>query len=402
MAHLKSIDEQFSKLLKRGLLCFAYGSMLWLVPVMRVHAQAKLPSDVDWHLSTQISTEAISKGLPVLVLDQDHWGKQPRQAVKQAAGLQSIDIKTMAEHASGFQFGLVWRSRVGLQANADTVDLAAAIDTKSQVQTNRVYDIQAKSQGWKGLGIAVALPWQPLHSNWQWQVGAQGLRLQKLKAVDASGFAEYNGTNTYTAKLDVHEAGTGVKGPFLPESSTKGWGLTSSLALKGRLTSDWHVHMQVNDIWSKLQWSKMAQQQSHVDTQTLRQSADGLIDYLPAVTGRQFVGKTQKRIGAKWHVNQTWGFQNAQNWQAHMDVVRYTGMGAQSAQWLGVGQNWLSQVDASNARQTCAAWRVSYELQRGVTAIDWACQGLMARWASDRKGSASQYRSLVFAVDMRF
>jgi hypothetical protein len=211
----------------------------------------------------------------------------------------------------------------------------------------------------------------------------QWLQLSKLRRDALSGAVSYSGAGAYDALLNADRVGAQITGPFLPSSDAHGWGSSVSLALEAEPVPEWHMGLRADDLWSRLNWGRLARETSVLNTQVTTRAPDGTLDFAPLVSGQQQLSQVKATMGTRWTATVRRALRD--------DDTSWGQWNAKWTHWAGMDETWLGWQ--SRAAPVGWQWHWALEPRRGVVAVGAQWRGLQVGLATDgRSTSTTQYR----------
>lgn len=360
-----------------GVLSLCAGAA-WSDEISAAGSATKTQPKKEWTVGASLTDHMQGDGLPVAALGKPDWYVHADQPRASSRADRRIQVSLGAEHATGWRVAAVGRAQATVEASADAVALAVALESRRFPLADRLFTVWGQSQGWRGEGIELGTPWMPLGvQGWQWQAEGQWLQLSDWRRNNVSGAAAFLvASQGYDAHLSASRSGLGIRGPFLGSSGKVGMGMSVSVALRGQWTPQVAVRFRGQDVLSRLRWSRMASEQLTLNTQVAMLRPDGLLDYEPAVKGVQSVGRLSRSIGRAWYAELDWQL------GAH-DVAQ-----ARAQHVGGMWSTWLLWQRSLPAQQL--RWTVGVEPRKQAVKLraDW--RGAYLEWAGDGRGKTSE------------
>lgn len=362
------------------------------MPVYAQHwsATSHPASSTNWQLDFSASDEAIGQGLPVLALDRPDWPDFRSGAPPTARAWRSIRAELGATHPSGWRLSALTRAEAQLEASADAVTLAALNARNVNPGAPGAYAPVARSQSWRGTGVAVRTPWLQFEPTkaWQWQADLALLQLQDLRIGQLAGEVGYRGGNTYYFAVQADRSDPTISGPYLPASGPSGLGASLSLAVEGQPAPGWRVQLRADDLASWLSWADLANDKSTLDSNVVSRAPDGSLDYAPQLVGQLARTQAQARIGAHWQVNLAWS--------VFEDAAGAAAVTLRASSKAGIQQAWLGW-DSGAPSPASWQWHLEWEPAWKAARLALARGAWQAALASDGRGLQSQYQLLTLA-----
>jgi len=354
------------------------------------HAVASDAAAAGWATTVRATEHTLGDGLPVLSLGADDWRDRISVGPGTARASQRLELKLLAQHPTGWRFGVVGRSQAQVEATSSTLALAKALDSKAFPSESTTFDLSASHLGWRGYGLEFGLPWlQVGDGGWKWTADVQWLRLADLRSNHVAGRTEFSAlSRAYDFDASADRYSPRISGPFLPASSATGSGLSLSLAVEGQISPSVSLGVQAQDLISRLRWDRLARERLRLNTQVTSLRPDGFLDYGPAVTGRQSLDFLSTEIGARWETRVTWHYAPTTSFNA-----RWATMSGMTDFWLG----WDAGAVADGRDVG-----VSVNPARRAVEARWAWRGVSLVAGTDGRGAQSEFRRLMLGWQSRF
>ena len=361
--------------------CILFMSPSFASQTETVSSEKLLPA--QWVLSAHAEDVALARGLPVMALDRANWPAYWTDTGAPAKAVRNLQAELMATHPNGWQLSAVVRAQAWLEASADAATVAALDAMRSDPVAPRSFKLTASGQSWQGQGIKVGTPWRALGGagQWQWHANAQLLSLKRLRTDQVGGDIVYQGVGVYDFNVAAQRANTSITGPFLPPSGLNGQGAAFSLVLKGEPLPGLHLHLQADDLVSRLQWSGMALDTSVLKSQVTTRAADGSLDYAALINGQMSLVAMDERMAPHWRINASWLLPAKQAGEVTFRANRLAGM---NQFWLG----W----QGDNLAHEKPHWAFEIEPSRKALSAELTWGNWHALLATDGKGARTEYR----------
>lgn len=353
--------------------------------VISVH-QASAGSAVSWLVGLSVEDVSVANGLPVVSIGRDDWHRHLKDLGTQPKAFRRTQGKLIAEHPSGWRWGVVARSQAELKATPDSVRLAAYLDGKNDPVSAADFEVAASHMGWQGLGFEVGTPWMalPVQGTWEWSADIQWLQLKKLRVNEIAGQVSHIANGSYVFALNASRANEQINNPFIGSSSSSGYAGSLSLSLRGQLTDSLSVNLRAQDIGSRLQWNRLATEDSRINSQVVTKLPDGTLDYGPVIQGIQARRDTHRNMGVSWSADARWNVPLNQfsDSAVAFQLKRFAGL---NEVWIG----WGAAIPSAHFK-----WQVSVEPIRHAvkSRLDWA--GFYLTIGTDGRGKSSEYRQV--------
>lgn len=372
-----------------GLLVWCtFGVSALATEAAEVSAVATTPD--GWRYSVVLSDTTLTRGVPISALDQDDWYQRvdlnagnPRAVLKQEVLLE-------LEHPSGWRLGASARAQAHVSSSSDAVRLAQDVDFKRFPDGDRSYWVDAQGAGWRGSGIRLGSPWWPVgHTGWELRGDLLGMTLHDWRESSLLGAAHFDaGNQGFDFDMAGERVGRRVRGPFLGQGGSAGYGWSLSLDVRAALAERWRLRVRAQDLVSRLHWNRIPTETLLLNSNVTQLRPDGFVDYGPVVRGQQALVSRSTTIGAGWHGELTW--QVTPRWESSIVWERVAGL---SQTWIGLGKR--SSIPSG------LSWRVASDMRRGVVKgrIDWG--PAFVEIATDVRSANSEARHLQMGVALR-
>ncbi|MEI6762304.1 MAG: hypothetical protein WCO22_17825 [Betaproteobacteria bacterium] len=353
-----------------------------------VPGQPASPS--NWQVDVSATDDAAAQGLPVLALDRPDWPDYRSGAPATARAWRSIRAELGATHPSGWRLAVLTRAEAQLEASADAVTLAALNARHANPSTLGAYAPAARSQSWRGTGVAVRSPWLQLAPTQAWRLQADLalLQLQDLRTGLLAGQVGYRGGGVYDFAVQADRSDPSISGPYLPASGPSGFGASLSLAVEGQPAPGWRVQLRADDLASWLSWADLANDKSTLDSNVVSRAPDGSLDYAPQMVGQLSRTQAQAHMGVHWQADLAWTVME--------DAAAAAALTLRASSKAGIEQAWLGW-DSGAPAAAGWHWRLEWEPTWQAARLGLARGGWQAALASDGRGLQSQYRLLTLA-----
>ena len=369
--------------------------LLWSWParadeVKTAHTPAAVPSANTWTIDAKVSDQMQGEGLPVVGLAEPDWYKYATHPRATSRADRRIQARLSAEHSTGWRIALVGRAQATVAASEDAVSLAATLEAREFPAQDRAFSLRGESQSWRGRGIELGTPWMKTgFDGLEWRTDVQWLQLSDWRTNDLRGVGSYAADGqSYDFDLVASRHNLGIRGPFLGLPGAAGVGASVSVSVQSQWTPNVQVRLRGQDLLSRLNWSRMTSEQLALNTQVQTLRPDGFLDYAPAVTGRQSLGKASGSMGRAWYAEVSWRMNPHDTLQAQVQHV-----GHMWGSWL---------VWQRSAPVDQLGWSIGLEPRKQAISLRAAWHGAYLEWAGDSKGKASEIRRLEAGVRVGF
>ncbi|GJJ01170.1 hypothetical protein RugamoR64_17080 [Duganella rhizosphaerae] len=290
-----------------------------------------------WQLYAKTQAWAAYDAVPIRELNRD-WssGYSPRNG--RNAFLQRDRVEFGVEK-DGWRLGVEYRLELSLEANRDTVDLYHLYQNHQTPAKARDFAADAHSTQWAAagarLGRTFVLPEQ----------GAGHPLLLVSTALyghvrnhdsDVSGKLSYTPDTAYRIDGTYRNSNTDYDYPFKPEATQKSSGASISAALQWPLSSQLTANLAVNDLWSRMRWTKLPSVVKVIASDVRTVDSDGYINYQPQMVGQNSLIERTGAIGASTALNLTY---RHQHWALRIGAQRIAGttipeaIGSYASRW---------------------------------------------------------------------
>ena len=336
--------------------------------------------DLSWPRPyVQASSSAWSNGLPVLDIDGP-WtrGYQARSGTQRAyqdlAAEAGVALKVPGLPQAGvWRVGVLARSQALVELSGQAAEVVQAYQSRQDPAQPRVFDAHTRALSWRGRGVALHSP-QMQWQGWTASASAQWMSLRYLRYAQSAGQVVYQGGGSYDYLLAVEDDSPSASTPFLARGAKRGQAQSVSVALGREVWPGLDLSFKVDDLWSRLRWPRLNALQATVNTQVATKTAEGYINYEPAVRGQFTPAVVDIRIPRAYQAMATWQRPEGQ-WSVRVH-----------RQW-GLQQTWLGWHTAS-----ADGFGVAVEPRFGAVQLGAQWRGLAAHAMFDRQDSSAHVR----------
>lgn len=193
----------------------------------------------------------------------------------------------------------------------------------------------------------------------------------------ARGELALSGTNQYSGAVDfrLHSSEDLLLEMPVPDPAGKGY--AADVAIDWQLSEQWQLALQVQDIYSRIEWDDVLYSDLHANTATVSYDGSGRLHTSPVMYGYQYLDHTRQELPRKYHGRATYnltarhslyvqqfyvpeyvsqsvlGYESGSDqwriggyWNVHSRAVGMTGQW----QWL----SWRLGADSNHSRQARA------------------------------------------------
>lgn len=302
---------------------------LWLgaagLSLLTHAAQANEPPAVSpsWGAYADVRAEAWSNGLPVLKLDGD-WsrGYTPREGMQRAymqarAELGAQFGSAIREADAAWRLGMLARADATARASGEAAQVLYHYQSRTDPSQAVTYNADTTVQFWSGQGLALHTPM------WRWgsvSLGASWdhMSLRRLRSLQTAGEVSYHNDGSYGFAGTLRDDDARSTQRFMSAPDRTGQGDALSLRLRWQRGTGLddavssslmpaEVRLDVDDIWSRLQWHGVNGNDAILDSNVSQRTPDGYIEYRAAINGQYTRRTVVERIPTRTELRVAWG-----------------------------------------------------------------------------------------------
>jgi hypothetical protein len=273
--------------------------------------------------SLQLSAQQHSDALPLSRFDADD--NTAELVSRHQRDLAYLDHELRLSHTQGaHRISLVTRQSATLVASRDAIDLVAEVSRLGQPAGDRAWSAQGRYLAFAGSGLAWQTRFQPAR-DWQLDLGAQGLMLQRWRERRISGAASYRAaTHAYRFDLNAFEADDELAFPYQRSFAPRGYALLLDGAL--RWQGERHAaRLSWRDV-GRLQWRGLPQNSSVLSSETQTYDADGYVVYEPLIQGQNSQPTRRRNAPARVTLTGEWQVQAGTTLEARGEWLQSFGV----------------------------------------------------------------------------
>jgi hypothetical protein len=336
-----------------------------------------------WGVYALAKAEAWSNGVPVLGLDGDwsrgydaHAGPQRAYAFARAE-LGALVPSIWSGFASSWRIGALTRVEASGTLSGDAAEVLYRYQSQIDPDQPGSYNADSSILFWKGQGLTVHAPTVRLGA-FSLDTSWDHLKLSRMRVVQTQGVATYNADGSYGYQMQARDDSWKTTEQFMRPPQSQGVGDAMSLSLRwqgdapgqdkaegGSFLPSW-VALNVDDVWSLLQWQGINGNDAVLNSNVATRSPDGYIEYQAAINGQYTRRTLRERIPVGTQVQFGWRRPEG-TWALRVNNR------------LGLWQRWVSWQSEGTVHWQLAAEPVHRAVQLGV-----AWRGMGASVMADR------------------
>jgi hypothetical protein len=278
------------------------------------------PAD-GWTLYSDIVAWQASDAVPISQID-DAWTAYSPRAGRNTAFMRN---RVSAGVGKGrWRLGLELRQDAILTTDRASLDAYYLFQQKRKPTPPASFGLQAHYFSWQAQGLRLGYTFDGP------RIGARASSIalsgavygkQRLRERSVQGMLTYPRAETYGVAATHTDANNRMTYPFMGEApSASGAGL--SLAATLPLLDAWTLHVQADDLASRLRWKNLPLNTESLDSNVTAYDANGYVNYQPLLSGRRRQVERSFRIPR--YTAAALDYRNG-DWGAGVQVARYAG-----------------------------------------------------------------------------
>ena len=281
------------------------------------------PATDGWTVYADVTFWQASDAVPISQFEDDTWTLYSPRAGRNAALMRNR--AAIGVERKRWRLGVEVRQDAYLVTDRATLDTYVMYQEKIKPTATASFPLQAAYFSWRAQGLRLGYTFDGPRINGRTAsiaVSAAAYGKQRLRERSVRGTLNYRPDDDTYGGLATHiDADDRMTFPFMGDApSASGAGL--SLAATLPLHDAWTLHVQADDLASRLRWKNLPVNTETLDTDSTSYDADGYINYGPMLSGRKRQVTRNFRIPRYTAATLDYRYQD---WGASLQVARYAG-----------------------------------------------------------------------------
>lgn len=263
--------------------------------------------DPAWRAYGKVQAWAAYDAIPIREFDGD-WDAHYKPRNGRNVFLQRDRVEFGVEK-DGWRVGLEYRLEMSLESNRDTVEMYHIYMQRRDPEVGRRYLADAHLKTWLAAGMRVGRTFALGRGAGQaplLMVSGALYSNARNRDGDVSGTVDYLPSDTYRFDARYFGSNSNHTYPFMPDAERKSSGASVSAALQWPLTSELTANLAVNDLWSRMRWTKLPAIDKVIQSDVRTVDSDGYVNYQPQIYGKNSLIERRGTIGAGTALNLTY------------------------------------------------------------------------------------------------
>jgi hypothetical protein len=266
---------------------------------------------------------------------KDDWQQAP--AADASAGFvhQQYGIRWQADSHWQLQFA----KRLTGTVKTDATTAAAYYQLANQQALPTAVDIpvQLHFRSIEATGLSLAYQWE--YADWHYQVRLSRWSAQRYRESTVDGTLNGGKDGAINGLLNFHEYyshSNFLKRPFQSgDWQQQGKGYSADLHLRGQLSSEWWLQLDLQDLYAEIQFEQLGFTQGQINSQNSYVNDAGYLEFIPVLQGKEFAEPRTLSLPKQYSLSSGWQLNADQ--QLLVQLKRLD----QNNQWqVGFSQQW--------------------------------------------------------------
>ena len=265
----------------------------------------------------------------------DEWTAPPATDASQGFVHQQYGIRWQADN----HWQLQWSKRLSGSAVTDSATAVAYYQLASELPLTPNQDIPAQLNFRSIEATGLSLAYQGQYSDWHYQLRLTHWSAQRYRESYVDGTVRGNKDGAINGLLNFTEYYSHSN--FLKRPHQRGdWqqdgqGYSADLSLRGQLSSNWGLQLDLQDLYSALKFDQLGFTQGQINSQNSFINAAGYLEFIPVLQGRELAQARAVNLPKQLTATSSWQLNQSQQLLLQLQRLHH------SNRWqLGFAQQW--------------------------------------------------------------